>query len=94
MLVDQLGEICCIYHIIRCDDNIWMMHFFDAFQVLIVSCDISVVDIVSLTCIGEKNLQLTTFGVDIIMTAGTDMCNQCTWFFLHIDLNTVNVTVA
>ena len=70
------------------------MHFFDAFQVLIVSSDVCVVDVVSLTCVGEKDLQFTALGVDVVMTTGTDMGNQCTRFLLYINLDTVDITVA
>ena len=94
MLLDQFGEISRINHIIWCDYHIWMMHFFDVLQIFIIGSNIGIIDCISLICIREKNLQLTALGVDIIMTSGTDMGNQCTGFFLYIDLDTVNAAVA
>ena len=70
------------------------MHTFDHFDVFQIACDICVINIIFRAVLCKKNLQSAFFGVDVIMTAGSQMFYQRTGFTSYIYLNMINIAVA
>ena len=73
---NQAVKISRIDHIVGHDNNIWMVHFVDAFHVLDICGNISVVKFLIGIILCEENLKLSALGVDVVMTAGTNMFNK------------------
>ena len=90
----ELGVILRIYHVRWCDDHIWLMHTLDEFDVFVESSDICVVYVVFSTVLCEHKLKFAAFGVDVVMTAGSEVSSQRTRFVSYIYLNVVNSTIA
>ena len=78
MSLEKSIVICCINHVAWSNDHIWLMHTFDHFDVFQIACDICVINIIFRAVLCKKNLQSAFFGVDVIMTAGSQMFYQRT----------------
>lgn len=61
MILKQSIIVCSVYHVVRCDDYIWMMHSLNAFQVLHKHGDVRVIDTVLSTILGKQDLQIAAF---------------------------------
>ena len=86
--------ICCIDHITWCKDYIFGINLIKAVKVLDVSGNICIVDIVLFNGLCKKNVQLSTLGVDVVMTSCSEMFYEGTRFSADVNLHYINPTVT
>ena len=76
MCLQKFTVILCIYHIGRCNDNIWLMHTLYEFKVFCKSSDICIIYIILRTVLGKHELKFAALGVDVVMASGSQMLCQ------------------
>ena len=86
--------ICCVNHIAWCEDNIFGINLIKAVKVFNICSDICIVDIVLFNRLCKKDIQLSTLGVDVIMTSCSEMFYKGTGFSADIHLHDINTTVT
>jgi len=94
VLLEQLVIVLCEDHAAGRDHDILLRLFADVFNVREERIDIGVVDRIDQFLVGDDDLDLTALGVDVVMTAGTDVCDQGPGLFGDINLNIINTAVA
>ena len=87
-------EILRIYHISRGNDHVAVARLHHAVQIFRISFDICVIVILILLRICKYHLQISALGINVVMSSGSDMLYQRTWFSSDIHLNSVNTAVG
>ena len=90
----KLAVIHSVDHIAGSDDYIWFMSLFNELHIFDKGSNIIVVDIIVHTVFGIEKMKFSSLGVDVVMTSGSQMFGEGTWFSADIYLDTVNAAVA
>ena len=94
MILQKFAVICRIDHIAGGDDHIGIMLLFDIFHVFHVSGDIIIINGKAGSQFCVKDLETSSFGVDVVMTSGSEMFYERAGFASDIALDMVNSAVV
>ena len=94
MGLQKLAVVHGVNHVAGSNYHIGIMHSFNAFHVFHESCDIIVVIIIVHSGFGKQDMQFSSFGVDVVMTACSQMFCKGTRFSADIYLYSFNSAVA
>ena len=93
MLLQELLEILFENHIAGCDDHIRLLHSLDHLEVVHERGNVRVVNVVDAAVLIEQELELASFGIDVVVLAVAQMLRKRTRILADIDLNAVDAAV-
>ena len=94
MRLQQGVEILCVNHISRSDHHVIVGRILDLIQVCKISLYVCIIIIVLLLGICKHHLYISALGVDVEMTAGSDVAHQRLRSSADVDLNPVDAAVG